>query len=35
MKIVDKPDSENIIKNRKKGLSFLTHNYAGESAIEN
>ena len=35
MKIVDKHQSESLRKNWKRGLSFLTHNYAGESAIEN
>ena len=35
MKMVDNPESEDLRKNRKKRLSILTPNYAGESAIEN
>ena len=30
MKMVDNPESEDLRKNRKKRLSILTHNYAGE-----
>ena len=33
--MIDKPELENLRRNIKKRLSILTHNYAGESAIEN